>query len=88
MYYYTCKAVLTYILHKFYQTRPICPGINANALILLDLTDLTGHQCKWTNYTGLNRFDRASMQMDKLYHTRPIQLCCSLPGNLITLPGG
>ena len=44
MYYYTCKAVLTYILHKFYRTQPIRPGINANALILLHPT---GHQCKW-----------------------------------------
>ena len=50
MYYYTCKAVLTYILHKVYQTRP---GINANALILPDSTNLTRHQCKWTNYTAL-----------------------------------
>ena len=47
MYYYTCKAVLTHILHKFYWTRPIQPGINANAQILPDLTDSTGHQCKW-----------------------------------------
>ena len=30
MYYYTCKAVLTHILHKFYWTRPIQPGINVN----------------------------------------------------------
>ena len=60
MYYYTCKAVLTYILHKFYWIRP---GINANTLILPDSTDLTGHQCKWTNSTGLDRFDRESMQM-------------------------
>ena len=30
MYYYTCKAVLTYILHKFYWTQPIRLGINAN----------------------------------------------------------
>ena len=63
MYYNTCKAILTYILHKFYQTRPIRRGINANALILLDLTDSTGHQCKWTNYTGLDRIDQESMQM-------------------------
>ena len=53
MYYYTCKAVLTIY---FAQT-------------LLDSTDLTGHQCQCTNSTGLNRFDRASMQMDKLYWT-------------------
>ena len=39
MYYYTCKAVLTYILHKFYWTRPIRLGINVNAQILLHLTD-------------------------------------------------
>ena len=63
MYYYTCKAVLTYILHKFYWTQPIQPGINANALILPDSTNSTGHQCKWTNYTGLDRFDQESMQM-------------------------
>ena len=63
MYYYTCKAVLTYILHKFYWTQPIQPGFNANALILPDSTDSTGHQCKWTNSTGLNRFDWESMQM-------------------------
>ena len=41
MYYYTCKAVLTHILHKFYWTQPIRPGINANAHILPDSTDLT-----------------------------------------------
>ena len=41
MYYYTCKAVLTHILQKFYQIRP---GINANAQIL---PDSTRHQCKW-----------------------------------------
>ena len=69
MYYYTCKAVLTYILHKFYQTQPNRPGINANGQIILDSTDLTGNQCKCTNSTRLDRFDQASMQMDKLYHT-------------------
>ena len=41
MYYYTCKAVLTYILYKFYQTQPIQLGINGNALILPDSTDST-----------------------------------------------
>ena len=30
MYYYTCKAVLTHILHKFYQTQLIQPGISVN----------------------------------------------------------
>ena len=30
MYYYTCKAVLTHILHKFYRTQLIQPGINVN----------------------------------------------------------
>ena len=47
MYYYTCKAVLIHVLHKFYWTQLIQPGINANAQILLDSTDSTGHQCKW-----------------------------------------
>ena len=87
MYYYTCKAVLIYILHKFYRTRPIRPGINAYTLILPDLTNSTRHQCKWTNYTGLNRFNQASMEMDKFYHTRPIQPGINangFPPNLIT----
>ena len=30
MYYYTCKAVLTHILRKFYWTQPIQLGINVN----------------------------------------------------------
>ena len=47
MYYYTCKAVLTHVLHKFYWAGLIQPGINANAQILPDSTDLTRHQCKW-----------------------------------------
>ena len=34
MYHYTCKAVLTHILHKFYWTQLIRPDINAKAQIL------------------------------------------------------
>ena len=41
MYYYTYKAVLTHILHKFYRTRPIRPGINVNGFPPRGVVDVT-----------------------------------------------